>query len=77
MKNLWIILGGVAVTAATATFFIWQKQKKAAQIAETARQMGSGGILDEIVRRHGSITTPPISGGGIDGFTGVYCGGCR
>ena len=55
MKNLWIILGGVAVAATTATVLIWQQRKKADQIAEIARKMSQGGILDEVVRRHGSI----------------------
>ena len=37
MKNLWVILGGVAVAATTVTVLIWQRRKKAAQIAEAAR----------------------------------------
>jgi hypothetical protein len=53
VKNLWIILGGVAVTAVTATFFIWQKQKKAAQIAETARQIGPGTAMNKLLRTYG------------------------
>jgi len=43
----------------TAAFFIWLRQKKAAQIEEIAQGIGPGStvrtIMDEVVRRHGSI----------------------
>ena len=61
MKNRGIILGGVGIGIAgmTAAFFIWLRQKKAAQIEEIAQGIGPGStvrtIMDEVVRRHGSI----------------------